>query len=105
MDIFSVFDGSPAGKKKESSTAKRSLAGKLPAEAKLKGLVVRVSDKSLLFFDDGSGREAFLPLSKILDWWFTSSGSKRHLRLIDLELDDEITVLIPTWLARKENLI
>lgn len=105
MDIFSVFDGTPAKKRKSVSKANRPARGALPAETKLKGIVVRVTDNFLLFFDDGTGRETFLPFSKIMDWWFTSNGGKRHLRIVDLELDDDITVLIPIWLARKEKLV
>lgn len=59
------------------------------------GLVVSVREISLLFFDDAKGKEVFLPISTIMDWWVTIGGTKRGLRLIDLELDDEITVVYP----------
>ncbi len=69
-----------------------------------RGLVVRVVDRSVLFFDDESGQEFFIPKSTIVDWWFTVSGNKSNLRLDDLQLDDEITVVFPRWLARKEGI-
>lgn len=99
MDVFSML-GSSSGK--SLNTKPRSAnAGVM----KLSGIVVRISEKSVLFFDDASGQEIFVPISRIMDWWFTSCGTKRGLRICDLELDDEITILMPTWLAKKEKLL
>ena len=104
MDIFSIFSGVSMSGRKPPAVSKDRGASRASAETRLNGLVVKVTTKAVLFFDDGSGREAFLPFSKIMDWWFTAGGGRRHLRVVDLELDDEITVVIPTWLARREKL-
>ena len=69
------------------------------------GMVVRLHAASVLFFDDESQQEIFIPLSQIKDWWFTSSHSKRGLELEDCELDDELTIVIPGWLAKKEGMV
>jgi len=69
-----------------------------------RGLVVRVTPKSLLFFDDETGREIFIPLSKVYDWRFTTYGGKHGLMISDLELDDEIVIMFPRWLAVKEGI-
>jgi hypothetical protein len=72
---------------------------------KREGLVSRMTLASILFFDDESGQEIFLPFSQVQDWWYTKQGDKQGMRLKDLEPDDEITVLIPKWLLRKEGLL
>lgn len=68
------------------------------------GVVVRMAARSILFFDDDAGSEVFLPRSLIRDWWFTKDQSCRSLELNDLELDDEVTFVIPEWLAKREGL-
>lgn len=81
-----------------------------PPQTERCGLVVFVREMSLLFFDDGKGKEVFLPVRTIMDRWYTIGGTKREFRLIDLELDDEIGVGIPCWLlasfvlARKRDM-
>ena len=95
MDIFFDESGNASFKPprpRGSSHEKRS------------GLVVKLTPKAVLFFDDAVGAEAFIPRSVILDWWFTSCGTKRGLRVQDLERNDEITVFIPKWLVRKEQI-
>lgn len=104
MDVFSIFSGSvqtekKAEKKKQTSGSYRG------GLVQRKGLVVRLRDESVLFFDDDSVQEVFIPRSQIKDWWFTSDGSKRTLSVADLELDDEITLVIPRWLAIKEGMV
>lgn len=79
--------------------------GTRSGEAELSGLVVRHGPKSLLFFDDESVQEVWLPYSKIIDWKFTDSNDDGCLDVRDLELNDEITVTIPRWLAKKEGLV
>lgn len=103
MDVFSLF-GYQVKWTQKSRAAQKGPIGTGRSMTRLPGLVVSVRDKSVLFFDDGSGREAFVPVSKVMDWWFTACGTKRGLRLCDLELNDEVTILVPTWLARKEKL-
>jgi hypothetical protein len=68
------------------------------------GIVVKVLPKSICFFDDVAGHEWFVPVSKLADWWFTNRGDKHELRICDLELDDEITILVPRWLLRREGI-
>jgi hypothetical protein len=98
MDVFPLFGRTP-------KNLLFPLWRRGPADLKRRGLVVRAAEKSILFFDDATGREVFIPISKILDWWFSDAGTKRGLRIQDLELNDEITILIPTWLAKKESLV
>jgi hypothetical protein len=75
------------------------------SHAECEGLVVKLTPRSLLFFSDVTGQEAFIPFSQIADWWFTERGDRRTFSLQDLEPDDEITVVVPKWLLRKEYLI
>ena len=70
----------------------------------LDGLFIRSSEKALLFFDDNSGQEVWIPFSVISDWWFTGDGTKRHLEMRDLELNDLVTLVVKTWFARKEGI-
>jgi len=69
------------------------------------GVVMKVRERSILLFHDDSVNEVFVPRSKIIDWWFTRNGRKDGLGLDDLELDDEVTLLIPKWLAKRERMI
>ena len=98
---FMLFDEPPRRVSKQTVKKPSEVGG----HVKLEGLVVRLQPQSVLFFDDGTGKEVFLPYSKILDWWFTSSGTKRGLRIVDLELNDAVTLLVPKWLARREGLV
>ena len=101
-DMFSFMTGSSAGpSKKKKQSAKPSNGG----WSEHKGLVIRINEKSVLFFDDASVQEIFIPLSQVKDWWFTSDGGKRGLRLQDLELDDEVTICLPRWLAFTEGMV
>jgi hypothetical protein len=75
------------------------------SHAECAGLVVKLTQRSLLFFSDVTGQEAFIPFSVIDDWWFTGRGDRQTFDIQDLEPDDEITVVVPKWLLRKENLI
>lgn len=96
MDFFSAFIGMETTKKapkKRSSLVVRE------------GLVVKFTEKSLLFFDDEAATEVFIPLTQIRDVWFTSGTKLLSTKLDALEPDDEISILIPAWLARKEGLI
>jgi hypothetical protein len=102
MDFFFLEGPSPVRPPQNKKPAVRKSGSAL---VKLKGLVVLVRDKSILFFDDGSAREVFIPVRSVVDWWFISDGSKRGLRLTDLELNDEISVIIPIWLAKKEKML
>lgn len=99
MDMFDFFDSPHAIKKIE---APKKSFGSL---VNRKGLVVSLRQASVLFFDDEAVKEVFVPVSLIKDWWFTTDGTKRGLGLGDLELDDEVTLVIPKWLAKKEKLL
>lgn len=69
------------------------------------GLVVRQSEKALLFFDDAAVVEVWLPKKQIIDWCFLDSGTKDGFRLDHLERNDEIEIVITKWIARREGLI
>jgi hypothetical protein len=71
----------------------------------ISGLVVLNREASFLFFEDESATEVFIPKSVIDDWWFVDNHDKKGLRLEDLRKNDEISLVIPKWLALKENLI
>lgn len=101
MGIFDVFTGERPSRKTTKSATGSSRGGLVLRD----GMVVRQNGVSVLFFDDSSQKEVFIPLSQVTDWWFTSSGSKQNLRLADLELDDEVTLVIPRWLAKKERMV
>jgi len=101
MDVFSMFSDAPSRAAASKPSLKRR-GGDLVAR---KGLVVRVTSSSVLFYDDVSVQEVFVPLSQVRDFYFTSSGGKRGLTLQDLELDDEVTLVIPKWLAKKEGMV
>ena len=100
-DIFELFTGTPPQEQKIRTPSKNALRGRL---VKIDGLVVRLSEASLLFFADDAQKEVFLPLSLIQDWHF-SDGSKHGLTVADLSLNDEITVVTFDWLAKREGLI
>ena len=103
MDMFDVFSGRKAKPKMpKAPQTKTSSRGGLIERI---GIVVRMRNASVLFFDDNSQQEIFIPLSQVKDWWFSSSGTKRGLRLEDLELNDELTIVIPKWLALKEGMV
>lgn len=68
----------------------------------IEGIVVSVRDRSIEFMDDVSGQTAFIPFSAVRDWRFVDRQDKKGLNLHDLLVDDEISVDIPKWLARKE---
>lgn len=68
------------------------------------GLVVKLHKASLLFFDDKAQTEVFIPYSQIRDFWYTDCTGNLNKQIYDLEPDDEITIVIPQWLARKEGL-
>lgn len=104
MDFFEFLAGEGSSRPVKRLAGKRLPRNGLPPQTKRKGLVVAARDASILFFDDDSGREVFLPVSTITDWWFTVDGTKRGMQLSDLELNDEVTMLIPIWLAKKEKL-
>ncbi|MDR1945983.1 MAG: hypothetical protein LBQ51_02295 [Desulfovibrio sp.] len=83
-----------------------SRAGRLTASCIWRnGVIVMRMPRSVLFFDDVCVKELFIPMSVILDWHFTTCGTKRNLNVPDLERDDEVSLYIPKWLARKEKLI
>ena len=67
--------------------------------------VIRHGERSILVLDAESGREFFLPLSKIDDWWFTEDGHRRELFTEDLVEGDAITVVFPRWIAIRERLL
>ena len=99
MDIFSSFMGQDDDLVIIKSRTKAPLVER-------SGLAIRLHKSSLLFFDDNAQTEIFVPYTQIRDFWFTGTGSKLSARKIeDIEPDDEITILIPVWLARKEGLV
>jgi hypothetical protein len=69
------------------------------------GVVAALRDKSIIFFDDAAVKEVFVPISRILDWQFTREKTKKNLRIRDLERDDEVSIYIPQWLAKREKLL
>ncbi|MBQ9366757.1 MAG: hypothetical protein IJT83_03165 [Victivallales bacterium] len=103
MDMFDIFTGKQQPEKKPEAASGTS--GKRGGYVERRGMVVRVQNASVLFFDDASQQEIFVPLSQVKDWWFTASSSKRGFALDDCELDDEITICIPRWLAKKEGMV
>ena len=99
MDIFEIFVGAIPKEKLKAGKSQRG------SYVERRGMVVHMYDSSMLFFDDDSQQEIFIPLSQVKDWWFTSSKSKSGLKLEDCELDDELTIVIPGWLAKKEGMV
>jgi hypothetical protein len=69
------------------------------------GAIAAMRKKAIVFFDDASEKEVFIPISRILDWQFTKDKTKKHLRVQDLERHDEVSLYIPVWLAKREKLI
>ena len=98
MDIFSSFMGQDDDLVIIKSITKAPLVER-------SGLAIRLHKSSLLFFDDNAQTEIFVPYTQIRDFWFTGTGSKHSRKIEDIEPDDEITILIPVWLARKEGLV
>lgn len=94
MDVFFDTCGRPAGRPSSGG-----------GHVEREGIVVKLTAQSVLFFDDEAGQEFFVPVSTILDWWFTANGTKRTRDLEELEPDDEITLLMPRWLLKKEGLL
>ena len=101
MDMFDVFTGAQPNRK----SAKSASGSRRGGFAERSGMVVRMRGASVLFFDDDSQQEIFVPLSQVKDWWFTASCSKQGLALEDCDLNDEVTLLIPKWLALKEGMV
>lgn len=100
-DLFNMFSAPPELRRKPRKASKNALRGDF---ARLRGIVVRLYPASLLFFADDAQKEVFLPLVMIADWHFPD-GTKRGLRLTDLHLDDEVTIVTYKWLAKKEGLL
>ncbi len=98
MDIFSSFIGDDDGVDAKPSMSSAPLVTRV-------GLVVKLHQHSLLFFDDKSETEIFIPYTQIRDFWYTDCMGNLGNRVSDLEQDDEITIVIPEWLARKEGLL
>jgi hypothetical protein len=69
------------------------------------GMVVLSRTASLLFFEDETATEVFVPTSQIVDWWFVDNHGKKGLRLEDLKRNDQVSLVIPKWLARREGFI
>lgn len=91
MDIGELLDGYQSG------------AGRTTILRK--GVVVTASEKAILFFDDESVTEFWVPRKMICDWRFVDDGTRQGLSDRHLERNDEIELLIPKWLARKEGLL
>lgn len=70
----------------------------------LRGIVMLVTNRSFLLFDDTSGREIFIPHQMVLDWSLLEEETPHDMTTKMLERDDFISVEIPTWLAEKEGL-
>lgn len=103
MDMFSILFEPPENK---TNLKKSSFKGEdVVVRA---GLVVKLSKSSLLFFDDNAQTEIFIPYSQILHFWFTDKEHRKNsieLTVLDLEPNDEVSIVIPKWLAKKERLI
>jgi len=69
------------------------------------GTVSTITDRALCFFDDVSEREVWIPHQYIKSWVFTDMGTDRGWPLGALETGDDITVVIPRWLAVKERIV
>lgn len=98
MDIFSSMLGDD-----ENTQLKKKVWTCVPL-VKRDGLVVKLHKASLLFFDDKAQTEVFIPFSQIRDLWYTGCTGKLKVQIHELDPDDEITVVIPEWLAKKEGL-
>ena len=98
MDIFSSMLG------RDEDIPLKKKAGSGPPLVTRDGLAVKHNKASLLFFDDKAQTEIFIPYSQIRDWWYTDCPSNLNLEIAQIEPDDEITIVIPQWLARKEGL-
>lgn len=70
-----------------------------------KGLVVRNHRKAFVFFDDSIGAEYWVPYKALKDWFFTDTRTKKHADVTDLELNDEITVILPGWFLMREGVL
>lgn len=69
------------------------------------GTVVTVTDLAVCLFDDMSEREIFFPRRYIKRWFFTDMGTDRGWPIGTLERGDDVTLVIPRWLAERENLM
>lgn len=69
------------------------------------GLFIKKCDRSILFMDGDTGREFFIPVSLLEDWWFTFSKKSYGMSIDDLEYEDNITVKFPKWLAKREGIL
>lgn len=101
MDMYDSLYGDASFRPARQSSKKGSARGGVVTRS---GLVVKTSEKAVLFFDDLVGYEYWVPKKSIIDWMF-SSGDKRGLSLFDLDLDDEISFVLPKWLLIKERVI
>lgn len=68
------------------------------------GMVVAVRPKSIILFHDDTAQEVFVPRSVIADWDFTDGQARGDLILSDLEPNDQVVLVIPRWLAKREGL-
>ena len=101
-DLWDDFISPPTSSRPD---AKQGSALKIKGGlVKRAGMVVRMTSKSLLFFDDKSGQEVHVPYSEIADWHFTESGGKENLRLSDLNEGDVVSLVLPRWLCKREGL-
>lgn len=66
------------------------------------GYVNTTTDKAILFYDDSTGEEIWVPMSIVKDWWFAEGGEKNELTLKSLKLNDNVTLVLPKWFIRKE---
>lgn len=71
----------------------------------VRGVVMLVTNKSVLLFDDRTGREVFLPHTRIKEWEFSDGEDSFGMSSKLLERDDRVNIQIPKWLAEKEGLM
>jgi hypothetical protein len=67
------------------------------------GVVIKQFYRSLLFFDDG-GLEYFIPYSIVMDW-YTDNKAFIDYDINELPKDAELSVELPIWFLKKENVL
>lgn len=71
---------------------------------KLHGTVLRVCSRSILFRDEQTKQEVFLPASQIRRWGVEGEIFSKEELLSDVLEGDAIFLEIPDWLAEREFL-
>jgi len=68
------------------------------------GRIDRVCKKAVLFRDDRTKQDVFIPISRIRKWGLHDGMYVTFAKNIKLDIEhgDEVWLDIPTWLAKRE---